>query len=259
VVYLKAGGSFLTNKEKPFSLNFRALSSLAKILKDVPAELPLVLGNGGGSFAHTVVKAMRDKYGARPLLVRCQSTTRWLNKLVVDYLVLEGVDATSIQTSAIITGGPGGFVVNHLPVVMSIKRGIRPVVYGECVFTEDGYSVLSTEAVFSLLAERIRPSLFVFLMDVEGVYTCDPKKCEEPELIPRIDSSNAGRVLKSLGARSATDATGGISGKVRSAIELSAKFGVPVVLMSGFNTDDAVKALTGQLEDVRGTVVYLGR
>jgi isopentenyl phosphate kinase len=256
-VYIKAGGSFLTFKDKPFSINFHALEALSKILKSVLERRQVILANGGGSFAHTVVTKLTGRVDSRAILVECQRTTRWLNKFIVDYLVDEGIKAVSIQTSAIIVGKDGRYHVNPEPVINALRLGITPVVYGECIFTEGGFEVLSTERVFKLMAQHIKPEIFVFLMDVDGVYTCNPHVCENPVLIERIDSTNYGSVIGMLKSFEGADATGGVYGKVKSAVELSREFRVPVVLASGFDVENVSKIFNKGLTGVRATVVDL--
>jgi isopentenyl phosphate kinase len=256
-VYIKAGGSFLTFKDKPFSINFHALEALSKILKSVLERKRVILANGGGSFAHTIVTKLMGRVGIRVMVVECQRTTRWLNKLIVDYLVDEGVEAASIQTSAIIGGKGGKYYMNLEPVISALRLGITPVVYGECIFTDGGFEVLSTEKVFKLMAQHLKPEMFVFLMDVDGVFTCNPHVCEKPTLIEKIDSNNYSSVIEMLKGSERTDATGGVYGKVKSAVELSREFQVPVVLTSGFDVDNVSKILNKGLTGVKATVVDL--
>ncbi len=254
-VYVKAGGSFITFKDKPNKLNPSGISSLVKIMKNVKSSsFKIVLGNGGGSFAHPVVEMFKDKDPV-DLLVHCQRATRLLNHIVVSQLVDAGIRASSIQTSTIIYEGPEGLKAYPDPVINALSLGVIPCVYGECVFSKNGiYRVLSTETVFHLLSRYIKPVRLVLLVNVDGVYTCNPEKCDGAELIPSITPSNFDEVVRLLSGSAGIDVTGGIKHKVESMYAFSREWRVPVYIVSGFRVEDAVKAILGE-EGVHGTVI----
>lgn len=248
LVYVKLGGSLLTDKARPVSLNYSALESAACIIKkSIEAGVKLVLGNGGGSFAHHVVLKHRDK-DFRDLLVLCQRSTRLLNRIVVDYLVENGIRATSVQTSSVVYYNE---IAQELKVFSNsikklVENDIVPVVYGECIPKPGGLIIVSTEHVFRLLAREIRPSRIVLLTDVDGVYTCDPKKCSNPVLVRRITRENLNDVLLLLKSSSGGDATGGMYEKVRTASDLAFELGTKVVITSGLNEESALQAILGR-------------
>ncbi|MGB9827235.1 uridylate kinase [Thermosphaera chiliense] len=256
VVFLKAGGSFITFKDKPVSVNYEALKALAEALRATHKEVSIVLGNGGGSFAHHAVL----KHGLEnpvKLMVKCQQATRLLNRLIVDYLLLNDIPVTSLQTSAVIGYGKGSLRAFTPPLVNLVGNGVIPVLHGECILTENGsVEIFSTEKVFEVVANILKPSRILLLTDVEGVYTCDPKKCSTPELIKRIDSSNLNAVLESLKSDVSRDATGGMYSKIMSMSELSRKTGAKVIVTSGFNHENVVNAIRGVTPE-RSTVIEM--
>lgn len=256
-VFVKIGGSFITYKSKPVSLNYNALIALKEIFRKVLVrdDLRIVAGNGGGSFAHyTVMKY--DTTSNSLLLIKCQEATRLLNRIVVDYLVENGVPATSVQTSAIIhyNENKGDFEVFYKPIEALLKTGIIPVVYGECISKTGKPIVISTEKVFELLARHVKPSRIVLLTDVDGIYTCDPKTCPHATLIRKITPQNVNEVLEMLKQHESADVTGGVFGKVRSMIKLATELSVEVLVTSGFNVDSAVSSILGGYPD-RSTLI----
>lgn len=256
VVFLKAGGSFITFKDKPVSVNYEALKALAEALKIAHKEVSIVLGNGGGSFAHHVVLKHSSENPVR-LLVKCQQATRLLNRLIVDYLLFNDIPATSLQTSAIIGYGMNTLRAFTPPLLNLVGNGIVPVLYGECILTEKGsVEIFSTEKVFEIVSNILKPSRILLLTDVGGVYTCDPKKCSNPELIKRIDSSNLNSILESLKNDLSRDATGGMYSKIMSMSELSRKTGAKVIVTSGFNHENVVNALRGEIPE-KSTVIEM--
>jgi isopentenyl phosphate kinase len=251
-VYVKAGGSFITFKDRVFSVNYEALDSLVRIFRNIfNSGLKIILGNGGGSFAHPVVEALKGN-GLRELLVHCQRATRRLNSIIVDMLLDAGIPAASVQTSAIIVDGRSVFID---PLTRALENNIIPVVYGECIYSaRREYRVLSTEEVFMLLSQHIRPLRMVLLMGVDGVYDCDPSTCSSPKLIPIINKHNYKEVIRTLSGAGGIDVTGGIKAKVEHMMHYSTIYRVPVFLVSGFNAEEAVNAIVkGSIG--RGTII----
>ena len=251
--YVKLGGSFITFKDKPFSVNYEALEKIIEILSRVINRVKLILGNGGGSFAHTIVEKYRDQ-PVDTLLSMCQDSTRRLNALIVNYLVQHGLRVTGLQTSALIVSSNGEYHVFTKPLEKALEKGLTPIVYGECIFSDKGYEILSTERVFSILAQYFRPERIVLLTDVSGIHTCDPKMCSEAELIPRITRDNLDQVLHVLETTSTRDATGSVYGKVLSMTRLSSELRVRVYIVSGFDVESSIKAILGE-DGVYGTVI----
>ncbi len=253
-VYVKLGGSFITYKEKPFSINYEALEKTIEILYNVRDKVKLILGNGGGSFAHTVVKAYKGKNPVLTLTM-CQNSTRKLNTIIVNYLVSHGIQATSIQTSAVIIEENTTYRVFPDPISFALRNNIIPVLYGECIFsTNTIYKIVSTEEVFKILARHFKPQHIVLLTDVEGVYTCNPSTCSEAKLIRYIGNDNLEQVLETLESTSASDATGSIYGKVLLMSKLSRELNVKIYIVSGFNVEEAINAILGKEPNI-GTVI----
>lgn len=254
-VFIKVGGSFITVKNRPISIREEALNSLTKILNEVIDGYRLVLGNGGGSFAHyTVMKYRESDYST--LLVKCHQSTRMLNRIIVDYLVSEGIKATSLQTSAIVGYRGDELIVFPEPIHQLLHLDVVPVVYGECVPSPRGVDIFSTERVFELLSPYLKPSRIVLLTDVPGVLSCDPKSCSNPELIPVINEENMEQVLANLEKAGHADATGGMKAKVETMASLSRRLGVEVYVVSGFDIDSAIDAVNGRMPQI-GTLIKL--
>lgn len=245
LVLVKAGGSFLTVKNKPVTIRADAFDSLVAILKGVIGKVNIILGNGGGSFAHYAVSAYKGRSPAE-LLTKCHQATRSLNRLVVDYLVQNGLHASSLQTSAILSFVDGKVEVFDKPIIEMIRVGVIPVVYGECIPYDGGIRIVSTEEALRAIARVLRPSRVVLLTDVDGVYTCDPKSCPDARLLEEINSSNLNEVLEGLKGYAGADQTGGIYGKVRSMAEFSRELGVDVYITSGFDIESSIDAILGR-------------
>ena len=253
-VFVKLGGSFITYKDRFYAINFVALKKSVKILREVINEYNILLGNGGGSFAHPIVLCGEE--GSVSTLVKCQEATRDLNHLIVDYLVNNGIPAVSFQTSAIIYEGEQGLEVFAEPIKIALRNNVVPVVYGECIHSLTRvFRILSTEDVFLELSKHIKPVRVVLLTNVKGVYNRDPTKYDDAELIRIINKNNYKDVIDKISKNTSTDATGGIVGKVIKMYNLSCKIGAPIHIVSGFDVENTIRAIKGE-EFIGTTIKY---
>ncbi len=253
-VFIKIGGSFITFKDKPFSIDYSALENTYKILFRVYKSKKLVVGHGGGSFAHPIVNAMREGDPCKAIVL-CQKATRLLNNLFVNYLVDNGLPMVSIQTSMLVYLSRDGYRVNVEPIHYALNNGLVPVVYGECIYSEEGvYKVLSTEELFKILVPLLKPERIVFIERVGGVYDRDPIVYRDARLIPLINRENY-REITSLSSRVyGVDVTGGMKSKIELCIELARDYGVDSIIVSGYNIDDCIKAVVNG-KPSRGTII----
>jgi isopentenyl phosphate kinase len=259
LVFVKIGGSFITYKDIFWSINYKSLMNTYRILTSAlsrNSDLKILLGNGGGSFAHPVVKFFMSK-GNDLLLTECWRATRTLNNIIINYLIDHGLRVAGLQTSALIYYDTDGFHVSIKPIEYLLKIGVIPSIYGECIIDfVNGVRILSTEEVFNLLAEYFPVKRIVLLTDVNGVYTCDPKKCSDAELIRIINRENINEVLNILSSNKERDVTGSIYGKVKYMAEISLKHRIPVLIVSGNNVEEAIKAISdGVISE--GTIIDL--
>ena len=60
-IFIKLGGSLITDKNAPHTINYDTLKRVVKELKEVidsESELNLLVGHGGGSFPHPIAKLL---------------------------------------------------------------------------------------------------------------------------------------------------------------------------------------------------------
>ncbi|MBP5734485.1 MAG: kinase, partial [Candidatus Methanomethylophilaceae archaeon] len=99
------------------------------------------------------------------------------------------------------------------------------------------------------LAKIFKPDRIVFVSDVDGLYTADPKKDENAKLIPEVD----GKMLDKLDSElTVADVTGGIRGKVDEMLKICGDSG-ECILVNGTVPGRLLSLLRG--EDVPCTKV----
>ncbi len=264
LVFLKLGGSLITDKTRPFTTRPAVIQRLCREIAEArhAKNFELIIGNGGGSFPHGPAHKYQTHKGyLGPESVRgfaeVQDAAARLNRIVVNALLAAGVNACSIHPSAGAIAREASIVKwDLLPLKKIMDLGLVPCVYGDVAIDEKkGITILSTEEIFSFLAEELKPSRIVIAGEVDGVLAGDPNKEPNASLIPEINKKNYADVSKWLGAsRAAADVTGGMLGKVNKLREIaSLSKNSEIIVVNGLAAGRVRDALLGK--KVVGTVI----
>ncbi len=245
-VYLKLGGSLITDKtraETPRPARIRALAREIREALSQRPEMRLLLGHGSGSFGHVVGRKYRLREGIREArgwegYARTAAAAARLNRIVADIFLEEGVLVVSLPPSASARCEDG--VLRYMetyPIRTLLERGVVPLVYGDVALDEvRGGTIVSTEEVFAYLAHQgppLQPERILLVGEVDGVYTADPHRDPEARLLPRLTPEEALR-LEGMGGSHGVDVTGGMAGKVRLMAQLVRSIpGLRVHILSG--------------------------
>jgi len=271
LVYLKFGGSIITDKRVQDSLR---VANLMRLASEVAAamqqedSLRLLIGHGGGSFAHFPASRWQVRLGSKAGLSAAESLRGFaetrlaagrLNQLVAEAFVTAGLPAVSFQPSASAVATDGQLTsLDRTPLLTSLALGCLPLVYGDAILdTVRDYTVISTEQLFFYLAQAeaaLRPQRVILVGEVDGVFTADPLKDEGAALIERINGGNIDVVRGQLGGSYGVDVTGGMLTKIAEMYALCQQVaGLQVLLLNGNTPGLLQRALLG--EPVRGTVI----
>jgi len=245
---LKLGGSVITRKEKPLTPNLGAIERLAREISQ--ANVPrLVLVHGGGSYGHPLADQYRIQEGYKdPSQVIGFSKTHQamvtLNKLVVDALIRHNVPAVGIQpSSCMITKSGRISIMEESPFTKLLEMGFVPVLYGDAVLDSDaGFAILSGDQLVSSLATRLDAERIIMGMDVDGLYTADPKIDPSARLIQRITPRELRNLQHKIEKARVTDVTGGMLGKVLELIP-AVERGIPAMIVNAAKPGNVHKAL----------------
>ncbi len=266
LVFLKLGGSLITDKESPQTAREgvirRAALEIGEALNLVP-ELRLLLGHGSGSYGHEPA----SKYGVQEGLLEKDDWWGYaetavvaarLNQLVSDLLLDQGIPVVPLQPSASALCHDGQLV--HLevaPIKEALKRRLVPVVYGDVALDRvRGTAIISTEQIFAYLSPYLVPRRIILTGQVEGVFTRDPVKDSGARLLTDIAASNFAEVERMLTGSHGIDVTGGMLAKVRTMCRLiEAQPDVTVRFISGEQEGLIKRALMDGAVD-EGTLLH---
>lgn len=254
-IFIKIGGSILTDKTQPEALNLPALHTVATTIAAARREQPeleLLIGHGGGSFGHYWAARYGTQRGVHAPdgwqgVARVADAMGRLNRIVVDALLEAGVNAVGVQPMASAQAEAGTLRELATPVIQRMLGvGLVPVLYGDVVLdTAQGAAIVSTEELFAFLAPRLQPQRIV-LVGEAGVYTADPRRDPGAARIAQINAANIETVLEQTGASHGTDVTGGMAAKVRQMWQLVQSAEDLEVLLIGVEAEALRAALRGE-------------
>jgi len=253
LIFVKLGGSLITDKNKPYSARADVIDRLCSEIHAARAAraLSVVVGHGGGSFPHVSAEEYqvhKGVSGARTWegFVKVHHDADRLNSIVRESLGRAGELAFPIQPSAICVARGGRIescVTRSLEALLEV--GLVPVPYGDvCVDEQQGCCVISTEEIFRALAEALAPDRILLVGKVDGVL--DPAG----EVVPSIHAADLPALAASLqSSDGVADVTGGMLHKVERALE----FGVRTQIINGLVPGLLERALMGERD--LGTVI----
>jgi isopentenyl phosphate kinase len=269
LVFLKLGGSLITDKTIPYTPRIEKIDDLAeqlaRVLRD--SDLQIILGHGSGSFGHTAAKEYKTRDGAphpQPLSQK-EGGEYWkgfaevwyqasaLNRFVMDGLHAAGILSMAFPASAsVITNQRKIKTWDLTPIRLALINGIVPVIYGDVVTDESiGGTILSTEDLFIHLAHDLHPSRILLAGLEDGVWADYPARTQ---LVDVINVQAFDDLKASVGASHGADVTGGMESKVRQMLNLVEEMPeLTVQIFSGDGSENVAKALRGEMIGTRLT------
>jgi isopentenyl phosphate kinase len=254
LIFLKLGGSLITDKSKPYTLRPEVIARLCREIHEARQTRPiaLVVGHGGGSFPHVSAKQYQTQQGiindkSWQGFARVQDDAAKLNRIVVAALLAVGDAAVSLQPSASCLAENGRIAdwpLRNMEILL--RHGLIPVPYGDvCLDTAKGCCIISTEEILSFLGKKMRPQRILMAGKTDGVLD------QEGKTIPRISRDNFGDIRRLLQASDGVaDVTGGMLLKVQKSLD----FGIETEIVNGMKPDLLKRALLG--ERGIGTVIH---
>jgi isopentenyl phosphate kinase len=251
IIFLKFGGSLITDKTQPYVPRLDKLSELCREIASSAASRTLILGHGSGSFGHTAAR----QYGTRQGVTDAQGWRGFaevhfqaarLNRYVMEALNAAGIPAIAFPPSASVTARDGR--VSHWevePLRRALANGILPVVYGDVVFDEvRGGTILSTEDLFQHLAHQFHPER-ILLAGLEPGVWADFPTCTH--LVEEINPESYAQLRAGVGGAVGADVTGGMESKVEQMLKLVKSVpGLEAVIFSAREAGNLTRALIGE-------------
>lgn len=258
MILIKFGGSIITDKSKPLTLNDSKIAGLAKAVSKI-AE-PVIIVHGGGSFGHYWsvkydMHTAKRRYDLKGVSTVKNSMVQ-LNLAVLDLLLKNKIMPYVVP--------PSGFMSGSRPIPSRVREmgavalaGMTPVTYGDAVWAGGGSTdgaddagktyILSGDKIMFHIARILRPRLCIFALSEDGLYVdMDSKKIIETihtsaHKTPDAQGSPSAATKKT--GSSVMDVTGGMIRKVKEATEI-ARLGIDVAFVNGGHPRRVLEAAT---------------
>ena len=241
LVFIKFGGSLITDKDKPHTPRLEIIQRLAEEVaaaRNRSPGLKLLLGHGSGSFGHIPANQYKTREGVHTHtewhgFAEVWREARVLNQIVVDALAAVSLPVIAFPPSALIVareGQPVGWDIRTIQ--MALDAGLVPLVNGDVVFDMvRGGTILSTEDVFAALATALHPSR-VLMAGIEPGVWADFPACTH--ILERVTTASFSSIGRGLSGSNSIDVTGGMRQKVELMLHLAQRVGgLEALIFSG--------------------------
>jgi len=232
---IKLGGSVITDKRRKNTFEKVRTQHLVSEIRDAGKKTIIV--HGAGSFGHILAKKYKLHKGFKnshqiKALAEVQKDVKTLNLMVLSAFQDQGFNAVSLAPSA--------FLLNENGAVKSfdsdlfkkyLDMDLTPITFGDVVL--DGalkFSICSGDQLMLELARVFKPEKVIFVTDVDGVFSSDPKLNKNAEILPVMDEKTFSQIKKSKS--NVDDVTGSIYGKMEIMFKI-ASFGVETQIING--------------------------
>jgi isopentenyl phosphate kinase len=245
---IKLGGSVITDKTRENSFKQDIVDRLSVEFKK--ANKKSIIIHGAGSFGHIIAKKYNLNQGFESDdqlhgFSLTHAMVQKLNSLVMDSLHENGISAVSIPPHSILK------LDDHEPYKINVSifkdyldLGFTPVTFGDVVLDKKlGFSICSGDLLIQLLTEHFQPDKAVFVIDVDGLFTSNPKIDEDAKLIEKVSLNELLDLSTVLDPHA--DVTGGMGGKLDSIKKIS-ELGIDTVLLNGNKPERLYKVLVGE-------------
>ena len=268
LVFLKLGGSLITDKTQPYTPRLDVIEDVALQIStalQTHPNLRLVLGHGSGSFGHVAASEYRTREGfiprPSPLMHRERDKTEenywkgfaevWyqaseLNRFVMKALHKTNVPAIALPPSANVIASDGHVSIWETTAIrMALAAGLVPVIYGDVTFDEvRGGTILSTEDLFGFLARALNPERILLAGLEAAVWGDFPARMSR---VATITPQTFSEISAGVGKADGADVTGGMETKVTQMLELvQHNPALKIQIFSGAEPDNILRALTGE-------------
>ncbi|WP_049926914.1 isopentenyl phosphate kinase [Halopiger goleimassiliensis] len=224
MIVLKLGGSVITEKDRPETLDGPALERAADViaaaLEDRDPE-GLVLVHGAGSFGHHYasehgVDTTAGTHDAGAVL-DIHGAMKTLDEFVLARLRDRDVPAVPVHPfSAGHRDAAGELDLHTGQVGTLVAEGFVPVLHGDVIaHAGEGATIISGDEVVTRVATDLEADCVGLCSTVPGVLDADDAVIDEITAFEDVASV--------LGASDATDVTGGMAGKVQTLLDLEAE------------------------------------
>lgn len=259
MIFIKLGGSLITDKRKRETPRLQVLRSIAEEIKafhESHSRVHVLIGHGSGSYGHWEATKHKTHTGVSTKhqwdgFAQVSAAAAKLNRLVADTFLSAGVSILSLQPSASVET-ESGVIINYSTntIRKCFDNNIMPLIYGDVAFDRvRGGTIVSTEDLLSYLTPIFQPNRIILLGNAAGVYD------NHGNIISKITPANYAEIAPHLHGSQYIDVTGGMVDKVNQMLDLvTTRPNLKVHIISGIKAGNLTYTLMNQ-SSPPGTVI----
>ena len=226
-IFLKLGGSLITDKNKPHTPNIEVIKRAAEEINSAirqTCDIQLIIGHGSGSFGHVPAKKYTTRQGVYSAdewigFQKVWYEARALNQIVIEILSAAGLPIIAFPPSASLTSSNREISNwNVQPIMKAVQSGLIPLINGDVVIDQViGGTIFSTEELFFNLSKYLTPSK-ILLAGIEPGVWADFPRCTK--IVKEITTLSFPSTNMNLGPSKSVDVTGGMLNKVEIMLDI---------------------------------------
>jgi glutamate 5-kinase len=243
-ITVKVGTSTLTHKTG--RLNIRRVEELCKVLSDVKnAGHDIVLVSSGAIGMGVGKLNMADKPQDMPTKQAAAAVGQCELMYVYDNLFQEYNHTVG---QILITGEDLADSVRHENFTNTLNRllelGALPIINENDTIATSEIAVGDNDTLGALVAASVKSDLFIVLTDIDGLYTADPRRDPNAQLISEVTEITK-EMLQGAGGQGSSLGTGGMATKL-SAAKIAMDAGVDMIIVNGASPEIIYDAVDGR-------------
>lgn len=172
-----------------------------------------------------------------------------LYRLWDELLAARGVDAAQVLLTSFDLAARQHYLNARQTLLTLLDWGVVPVINENDTTATEEISFSDNDFLAAQVAIQVGADLLVVLTDTEGLYTADPRRTPEAELVAEVRHVRELDLLD-IGHNSGPQGTGGMRSKVVAA-EMAVAGGIEMVICSGRRPEALRRALAGEDEGTR--------
>lgn len=235
-VVVKLGGSVITVKDKPYTIDRRSLGKAAGAIAEYYSSRKsitprIVVVHGGGSFGHYEVERLtREKGVLGPLeAAMVQARMLDLSREVLRVFLELGVPVVLHPPHTYCDSSS----CNYSIFMRDTLYGLVPVTYGDMIYDDRGTRIVSGDDLAAHIADALRAKCLIYVTRKGGLVSASG----------RILARYTGVESLQEEAQEGYDVTGGIERKIKAALEFAKSHPGAAVRIIGL--DDLLTVLEG--------------
>ena len=118
-------------------------------------------------------------------------------------------------------------------VLRLLQLGVLPIINENDTISTDEIVIGDNDTLGAIVAKAVNADLFILLSDIDGLFTADPHKDENVQLISVVEEITP-EIEKMTGGAGSKLGTGGMTTKIKAAVTANAA-GIDMVIANGKN------------------------